>query len=136
MKTIKLTAFAVTVLFMLFSFAPGAEKINFTKTSITWVNTDLVIGDIPQGKPVSIDFVFKNTGESPVMITNVQASCGCTSTDFAKTPVLPGESTKIKAVFNAAAKGAFKKTVTVTTNAEETPRILTFSGTVIENSGL
>jgi hypothetical protein len=48
-----------------------------------------------------------------------------------KTPVKKGESTIISAVYNAAAKGAFKKTITVITTAEETPRTLTFTGTVI-----
>jgi hypothetical protein len=44
---------------------------------------------------------------------------------------MPGESTKITATYNAAAKGIFKKTVTVTTNAKSTPETLTLSGTVI-----
>jgi hypothetical protein len=80
---------------------------------------------------VTIEFEFTNTGDSPVVISSVQASCGCTSTDYVKTPVLPGEKTRVKAIFNAAAKGVFKKQVTVVTSAEENPKALVFTGTVI-----
>lgn len=109
----------------------AAEKHSLIKTGISWKKTEISLGEIPQNKPVTIEFEFTNTGDSPVMIQNVQAGCGCTSTSFSKTPVLPGESTKISAVFNAATKGAFNKQVTVITSAEDSPRALSFTGTVI-----
>jgi hypothetical protein len=89
------------------------------------------LGEIPQNKPKTIDFEFKNTGKTTVIITNVKASCGCTATDYTKTPIQAGQTAKITATYNAATKGAFTKTVTVTTSAEETPKILIFKGTVI-----
>ncbi len=89
------------------------------------------MGEIPQNKPKEVDFEFKNTGKTAVIITNVKASCGCTATDYTKTPIQPGETAKVKATYNAAAKGAFSKTVTVTTNAEDAPKVLSFKGTVI-----
>ena len=101
------------------------------KNNIKWKSTEIELGEIAQNKPVTLEFEFTNVGKDPVLITSVQASCGCTSTNFAKTPILPGESTKISAVFNAATKGVFKKQVTVITNAEEGPRTLSFTGTVI-----
>lgn len=123
----------------LMSFTPNKPTSSFNdlevsvsaKNSIKWKTTEITLGEIVQNKPVTIEFEFTNTGENPVIISSVQASCGCTSTDYSKTPVLPGESTKIKAVFNAAAKGAFKKQVTVITNAEEVPKTLIFTGTVL-----
>ncbi|MBL7932139.1 MAG: DUF1573 domain-containing protein [Bacteroidia bacterium] len=137
MKTIKLSTIALALCLM--SFAPlsknesskGYTLRSVIKTSIKWNNTEINLGDIPQNKPVTIEYEFTNTGDSPVIITSVQASCGCTATDYSKTPVAPGEKTKIKAVFNAAAKGAFKKQVTVITSADQNPQILTFTGTVI-----
>jgi hypothetical protein len=125
--------------FLLMSFAPGqpASSSNVSeipaslKTSIKWKSTEIELGEIVQNKPVAIEFEFTNVGESPVIISNVQASCGCTSTNFSKTPVLPGETTKITATFNAAVKGVFKKQVTVITNADEHPKTLTFTGIVI-----
>ncbi len=135
--TFKISMLAVSALLM--SFSPELKIKRFStseisvalKTPIKWKSTEIVLGEITQNKPVTIEFEFTNTGDGPVIISNVQASCGCTSTDYSKTPILPGESTKIKAVFNAAAKGAFKKQITVVTNAEETPKTLFFSGTVI-----
>jgi hypothetical protein len=124
---------------MLMSFGPELNKSMTSntkisseiKSSIKWKNTEISLGKITQNKPVTIEFEFTNVGENPILISNVQASCGCTSTNFSKTPILAGESTKITAVFNAAAKGVFKKQITVTTNGEEGPRTLMFNGTVI-----
>ena len=107
------------------------KPVSMTGESVQWKQEDKDLGDIQQNKPVSIVFEFTNTGSSPVLITNVQASCGCTATDYSKSPVLPGETTKITATYNAAAKGAFKKTVTVTTNVDVTPKVLSFHGTVL-----
>src|SRR6478735_8928371 len=100
MKTAQLLL--LSAVFALFSFTNG-----FYKSAITWKGTERVLGDIPQNKPVKIEFDFTNTGDAPLLITNVQAGCGCTSVDFAKTPVMPGATSQITAVFNAAAKGAF-----------------------------
>jgi hypothetical protein len=137
MKIIKISMCALVL--GLVSFTPTANKIGMgnpvysvaKKTAIQWKTTEVELGEIPQNKPITIEFEFANTGDSPVIISSVQASCGCTSTDYSKTPVMPGDKTKIKAVFNAATKGAFKKQITVTTNAEDAPNILMFKGTVI-----
>lgn len=103
----------------------------YSKPAIKWKAEEVALGDIEQNKPVNIEFEFTNTGDSPVIISNVQASCGCTATNYSKTPIMPGETTKITATFNAAVKGAFKKTITVITNAEDAPKTLVFNGTVI-----
>lgn len=136
MKIIVLTALASSLVLMSFTenvsgIKKSVSSYSIAKTAISWKAEELDLGEIPQGKPVQVEFEFTNTGEVPVVINSVQASCGCTTTDYAKTPVLPGEKTKIKATYNAAAKGAFKKTVTVSTNAEEQPKVLIIKGTVI-----
>jgi hypothetical protein len=100
-------------------------------STIVWKSEQIDLGSIPQNKPKNIDFEFKNTGKTAVIITNVKASCGCTATDYTKTPIQSGETAKVTATYNAAAKGAFSKTVTVTTNADETPKVLSFKGVVI-----
>lgn len=99
--------------------------------TILWKTESIDVGQIPQGTPKAIIFEFKNTGKTAVVITNVQGSCGCTATDYTKEPILPGKSAKVTATYNAANKGAFTKTVTVTTSAEKTAKILTLKGTVI-----
>lgn len=106
-------------------------EINSTPASIKWTSETIDVGEIPQGIPKPIEFEFKNTSKEPVVVVSAQGSCGCTSTDFPKTPVLPGATTKITATFNAANKGNFTKTVTVKIASEEAPVILTFKGVVI-----
>jgi hypothetical protein len=75
-------------------------------------------GKIKQGTPVTHEFIFTNKGKVPMVITNVAASCGCTTPDWTRDPIAPGGSGFIKATYNAAAPGAFNKTVTVTSNIE------------------
>ncbi len=132
-KTIKIAILACTLGLMSFTILPSKTAVDTTITAspIAWKSESVDLGNIPQNKPKAIEFEFKNTGTTDVVITNVKASCGCTATDYTKTPIKPGATAKIKATFNAANKGAFTKQVTVTTNAEETSKVLTFKGTVI-----
>ena len=134
MKTIKITLCAAVLGLMSFTVLPSkpvAKIIETTTSALTWKSESIDLGEIPQNKPKAIEFEFKNTGKTAVVITDVKASCGCTATDYTKTPVKPGETAKVTATYNAANKGAFTKTVTVTTNAETTPKVLSFKGTVI-----
>lgn len=133
MKTLKISILAAALGLMSFTTLNNSDPIVKTKAStpVTWKSESLEIGSIPQGTPKSIDFEFKNTGKTDIIITNVKAACGCTATDYTKAPIKPGQSGKVTATYNAANKGAFTKTVTVTTNAEEAPKVLTFKGTVI-----
>ena len=90
------------------------------------------MGEIPQGTPKPVAFSFKNTGKSDIIITNVKASCGCTATEYTKTPIKAGETANVTATYNAASAGSFTKTLTVTTNVDDTPKVLTFKGTVVK----
>lgn len=76
-------------------------------------------GNLPQGKPVSYDFSFKNTGKEPIELENVQASCGCTTPIWTKEPVLNNKSGVIKAQYNMAREGLFDKTITVSAKSGE-----------------
>ena len=88
-------------------------------------------GKVPQGVPVTNEFVFTNTGTDPVVISNAAASCGCTTPTWTTTPVMPGKTGSVKATFNAATPGLFNKTVTVTSNTEGGQIILYLNGEVI-----
>ncbi|GAB2868451.1 DUF1573 domain-containing protein [Hymenobacter ruber] len=89
-------------------------------------------GNVPEGTMATYEFKFKNTGNQPVIIANVQASCGCTTPDWTKTPVLPGKMGVIKAMYSSAGRpGVFNKTVTVTSNATEASKVLSIKGTVL-----
>ena len=67
---------------------------------------------------VSCTFTFTNVGESPLIINQAVASCGCTVPEYTKTPIQPGEKGEIKVTYNGTGKfpGHFKKPITVRTN--------------------
>jgi hypothetical protein len=89
-------------------------------------------GNVPEGTMATYEFKFKNTGNQPVVIANVQASCGCTTPDWTKTPILPGKIGMVKAVYSSAGRpGVFNKTVTVTSNAATPSTVLSIKGTVL-----
>ncbi|EMS30841.1 hypothetical protein C943_03084 [Mariniradius saccharolyticus AK6] len=88
-------------------------------------------GTIEEGKVVEHLFKFTNDGQAPLVISNITASCGCTSPDWTKTPVKPGEEGFVKVVFNSAAKaGAQAPTVTIQANTSPNVTRLRMKGTV------
>ena len=88
-------------------------------------------GNIPQGKPVSVEFEVKNNGKSDLVLANVKPSCGCTTPEWPKEPIAPGATAKIKATYNAANAGPFNKAITVTSNATEGTKRIFIKGTVV-----
>ncbi len=86
-------------------------------------------GRIRQGKPVTHDFVVVNRGKTPMIIENVEATCGCTTPEWSQEPIKPGGSSAIKVGFNASAEGEFKKTITIHYNNGKV-KMLTISGEV------
>src|SRR6266850_7228747 len=93
--------------------AVGSENAVFEWTALVYD-----FGKIKQGVPVSHEFKFTNKGKVPLIITTVQASCGCTTPDWSKDAIPPGQQGFIKATFSAASPGVFDKTVTVTANVD------------------
>jgi hypothetical protein len=135
MKMIKISMLALTLGLMSFSAIEPVKaivsKVAVAASSIVWKSESIDVGSIPQNTPKPIVFEFKNTGKTAVIVTNVQGSCGCTATDYTKTPIAPGKSGTVTATYNAANPGGFTKTVSVTTNAETTVKVLTIKGTVV-----
>ncbi len=136
-NAIKISMLALTLGLMSFSVLPiqkNATQKAIDNASISWKSTTIDVGEIPQGTPKLIEYEFTNTGKTTVIITKVQGSCGCTATDYTKDVIAPGKTAVIKATYNASNVGAFTKTVTVTTNVDSTPSVLTFKGTVLAKS--
>ncbi len=81
--------------------------------------------------PVTVNFQFKNTGSQPLLIKRVTASCGCTSPNWSREPVLPGKQGFVSATYNPANRpGPFSKTISVTSNSATATQILTIRGDV------
>jgi hypothetical protein len=88
-------------------------------------------GKIPQGKPVSVEFKFTNTGNEPLIITNVESVCGCTVPKYTNTPVLKGQTGTITVTYNAAALAPFSKGLTIRSNAKTPIKVIYIKGEVV-----
>jgi hypothetical protein len=93
-------------------------------------------GTITQGEQAEYSFKFINIGKQDLLITNANASCGCTVPQYSKEPIKPGEQGMIKVKFNSDYRlDAFEKTVTVTANTIPLETILTIKGFINPKPG-
>lgn len=100
-------------------------KIEFTKTVHDY-------GIRKKASDGSCQFVFKNTGTEPLILSNVASSCGCTVPTWPKDPVFPGSTGVIKVVYDMKQIAIFKKTIQVMSNAVNSTVELVLKGEVIE----
>ncbi|MFO7256167.1 MAG: DUF1573 domain-containing protein [Bacteroidota bacterium] len=134
MKTLFFTYRNALALLLLFASAASGQHIQ----SIRFQELVHDFGYIDQhGGPVSYSFQFVNTGDKPVRIISVQASCGCTTPDWTRDPVPPGKGGFIQASYDPKGRpGYFNKSLTVTTDADATPVVLQIKGQVSMGSEL
>jgi len=120
--------------------APGATPVTAAVPSAEEVAAAPVLkfekdsynfGKIKQGDKVSYEFKFTNTGKTPLIISNSVASCGCTTPEWPKEPVKPGDSGVIKVTFNSAGKAGLQdKLITTTANTIPTTTLAHLVGEV------
>jgi hypothetical protein len=111
-------------------FAQGGAKIEFKDKDNT-IDYGTVNKDDDSGLRV---FEFTNTGDAPLIITNVQSTCGCTVPSKPTEPILPGKTGKIEVKYNMHT-GPIRKTITVESNAvnvEEGRVAIKIKGEVVE----
>ena len=123
------------IVFTQLSAKPGnplAWESTTVNAAFNWAVTTFDFGTIKVNKPVTHKFKFTNTGDAPLVISSVQASCGCTVTEYSKEPIAPGAEGFVKATYNAAKVGVFTKTVTVNANTDENAVQLVIKGEVVE----
>jgi hypothetical protein len=115
--------------------APTAPSVDAKKPApaVKWEETTFNFGDIKKGVPVTHDFTFTNTTKETILITNVKPSCGCTATNYTKTPIKPGEKGSISAKYDARSGGPFSKSITVNLNENTNPIIISIKGKVLED---
>jgi len=104
---------------------PDAPAISFNKMVHDY-------GTIKKDTNGSCEFVFKNVGKKPLILNNAVASCGCTVPTWPKEPIMPGKTGAIKVVYDTKKAGSFNKTITILSNAQNGPVILTIRGAVKE----
>ena len=125
----KIIALLLFTLFSNISFSQSA-KIEFSAKDNT-IDYGKVSKATDSGVRV---FEFTNTGDAPLIITNVLSTCGCLIPSKPDAPILPGKKGKIEVKYNMAT-GPIRKTITVETNATnyEGGRIaLKIKGEVVE----
>lgn len=122
----------ITILFIgLLSFSVNAQdkvaKIEFDSDTIDY-------GTIEKGADGVRVFKFKNTGEAPLIITKVKSSCGCTVPKKPEEPIMPGMTGEITVKYDTERVMPFRKTITVTSNADTPVVALKIKGTVVDSN--
>ncbi len=110
-----------------FTVNPNIPKIKFETETVDY-------GTIEKGSNGLREFKFTNIGKDPLILSNVQTSCGCLVAVWPKEPVKSGASGIIKIKYDTNRIGPFTKTVTVTSNAEEPSKIIKIKGIVVEHA--
>ena len=114
----------LAVLFGISSFAQSGAKIEFKEETINY-------GEVVKGEDDGIRvFEFTNTGKSPLIITRVQASCGCTVPKKPDQPIMPGEKGKIEVSYDTKRIGGFSKAITIFSNAKTERKMIKIKGYV------
>jgi len=102
----------------------GLPQFQFTQTEHDF-------GKVIQGERVTYAFKFKNTGDADLLIANISSTCGCTATEFPRTPVKPGEENHIKVTFDSAGKEGFQqKSITIAANTQPSNTVLSIKAMV------
>lgn len=109
---------------LLLFFTTGARAQNANAARIEFVSTTYNYDTIPQGSTGLCEFAYKNIGNEPLIITDVNASCGCTKPQWSKSPLMPGKTGKIVVKYNTQIIGAFRKNIVVHSNAANTPNVV------------
>ena len=105
--------------------------INAGSASISFDKKEYNFGTVKEGEIVKTTFMVTNTGKNDLVITNAQASCGCTVPNWPKKPIAPGKTGEIQVSFNTSGKpNRQSKSITLTTNTVKGREVLKISGMV------
>lgn len=108
----KLLGLVAVLAFSVASYAQKGPKIEF-KAKDNTIDYGIVTKEGDNGIR---SFEFKNTGDAPLIISNVQSTCGCTVPSKPTEPIMPGKTGKIDVKYNMN-PGKISKTITVESNA-------------------
>ena len=121
--------FALICMFAALVFGVSAQDVEKKEVpangaKIRFEKMEHQYGTIQKGGNGDCQFTFWNDGNEPLILQTVKASCGCTTPKYTQKPVMPGESGVIDVHYNTNNVGGFSKTVTVTSNAVDNPRVV------------
>ncbi len=104
------------------------SRVNQPEISFATIEHDYQT--IVQGGDGKYKFAFTNTGNTPLIVTNVTSSCGCTTPLWPKEPIKPGGKGEIEVGYNTNIVGPFSKSITVFSTGKSSPMVLRIKGEV------
>lgn len=115
----------------LVTISKSASENSDKQAVITFDKTEHDFGTLLQGEVVTYSFHFTNTGNVPLLISDVKTSCGCTIADFPRDPIAPGKDGFIKATYDSKGHNGFQsRAITVSSNTMPAQNVLRMKGNV------
>lgn len=108
----------------------GQESLDIQTGILSFKTETIDYGTINKNSNGNRTFSFKNTGKSPIIITSVKGSCGCTVATKPSKPIMPNETSEIGVTYDTKRVGSFSKTITVVSNASEKSKVLRIKGMI------
>jgi hypothetical protein len=135
MKKTALLMIALLAAVLVSAQVPSADQKKEPQAHIQFVSLTHDFGTITVNSNATCEFTFTNTGEVPLILTNVRASCGCTVPDWPKDPILPGEKGVIKVRYTTVTHpNVINKSIVVNSNADNKQVVLRLKGEIVPAS--
>jgi len=111
--------------------AQDAAAVATSGAEISFKKETHDFGNMKQHGDASTEFMFENTGTEPLIISNAKGSCGCTVPQWPREPIMPGETAAIKVKYDSKRLGPINKSVTIASNASNTPsKVIRIKGNI------
>ncbi len=107
------------------------KQIPHKNTTVKKDKSVVNLGSFPSEEEVVTEFTLTNTGDTPLVVVDVVTSCGCTTVEYSRKPVLPGKGLKLSIKYKADQPGYFNKSVKVFCNAGKSPLLLNITGNAL-----
>lgn len=122
----------MAVAFSTVTFAQEAKETNPHAPNMEFDKLVHDYGKIMENGDGTCVFTLTNTGKEPLILTDAKSTCGCTVPEWTKAPILPGKSTEIKVKYATNRVGPINKSVTIMSNAANSPITLRIKGEVLK----
>lgn len=107
---------------------PDPEITTLPASALSFETETHDFGRVQSGEKLAYSFVFKNTGNGPILIKNAEADCGCITARFTQNQIKPGETGTIEVIFDSAGLfGRQLKTVEILWNSTELKHLIIFA---------
>ena len=93
-------------------------------------------GTLTQEDSIEHIFIIKNTGSTPLIVRSASASCGCTTAEIPKIPILPGKTSQFKVKFKPgnSMQGVVSKSIVLQANTDKIFHVFYLKGNVVKTS--